>query len=59
MVARELIMPTTHGASSRPALWFNDYRYLARLFGVAEGAMLERMRELHLVQQPEGIIWDY
>jgi hypothetical protein len=39
-------------------MWFNDYRYLSRLFGVPEGTMLERMRELHLVKN-QGIMWDY
>jgi hypothetical protein len=31
--------------------WFNDYRYLARLFAVSEGEMLSRMREL--------VFWNY
>ena len=38
--------------------WFNDYRYLARLFAVSEGEMLSRMRELGLVKHP-GSLWDY
>lgn len=56
-VARELIMPTSLVAE-QARLWFNDYRYLSRLFGVPEGTMLERMRELHLIKN-QGIIWDY
>jgi Zn-dependent peptidase ImmA (M78 family) len=38
--------------------WFNDYRYLARLFAVSEGEMLSRMRELGLVKRT-GVVWDY
>ena len=38
--------------------WFNDYRYLARLFAVSEGEMLSRMRELGLVKRT-GVAWDY
>ena len=38
--------------------WFNDYRYLAGLFGVSETQMFERMRELGLVKG-HGIIWEY
>ena len=38
--------------------WFNDYRYLARLFAVSEGEMLSRMRELGLVKHA-GSMWDY
>lgn len=56
-VARELIMPTSL-VIEQAHTWFNDFRYLARLFGVTEGAMLERLRELHLVRN-RGIMWDY
>jgi len=38
--------------------WFNDYRYLARLFAVSEGEMLSRVRELGLVKHA-GSMWDY
>jgi hypothetical protein len=38
--------------------WFNDYRYLARLFGVTEGEMLSKMRMLGLIKS-HGIMWDY
>jgi hypothetical protein len=38
--------------------WFNDYRYLARLFAVSEGEMLSRMRELGLVKRT-GVAWDF
>jgi Zn-dependent peptidase ImmA (M78 family) len=56
-VARELIMPAAL-VIAQARLWFNDYRYLSRLFGVSEGTMLERMRELNLVKN-QGIKWDY
>ena len=39
-------------------MWFNDFRYLSRLFGVTEGVMLERLRELHLIRN-QGVLWDY
>ncbi|MDO9556667.1 MAG: ImmA/IrrE family metallo-endopeptidase [Coriobacteriia bacterium] len=38
--------------------WFNDYRYLARLFGVTEKRMLERMQQMGIIKN-RGIIWDY
>lgn len=56
-VATELVMPAGLVAEQAQT-WFNDYRYLARLFGVTEGLMLERMRDLHLVRN-KGIQWDY
>ena len=31
--------------------WFNDYRYLAILFGVSEIAMVRKMQELGLLRQ--------
>lgn len=58
IVARELILPSAI-VREQAKLWFNDYRYLARMFGVPEGAMLERMKELSLIKGPEGLIWDY
>lgn len=57
LVARELMMPTTM-IIEQARTWFNDYRYLSRLFGVTEGTMLERMRELGLVKN-QGYVWDY
>lgn len=56
-IANELIMPTGL-VTEQARTWFNDYRYLSRLFGVTEGLMLERMRELHLVRS-HGVVWDY
>lgn len=38
--------------------WFNDYRYLARLFGVTENRMLDRMQQMGIIKK-RGIIWDY
>jgi len=57
-IAHELMMPAVMMVE-QSRLWFNDYRYLARLFGVGEGAMLERMRELGIVGDQQGIRWDY
>lgn len=57
-LARELTMPATM-VIDQSRLWFNDFRYLARLFGVGEAAMLERMRELGIVNNQQGIRWDY
>jgi Zn-dependent peptidase ImmA (M78 family) len=58
MLAHELTMPSTM-VIDQSRLWFNDFRYLARLFGVGEAAMLERMRELGIVNNQQGIRWDY
>jgi hypothetical protein len=57
LVARELITPARMVAE-QARLWFNDYRYLARLFGVTEGLMLERMREMGLIKN-QNVMWDY
>lgn len=57
-VAHELMMPSVM-LVEQSRLWFNDYRYLARLFGVGEGSMLERMRELGIVNDQQSIRWDY
>ena len=58
LVARDLMMPTSM-VLEQARTWFNDYRYLSRLFGVTEGTMLERMRELGLVRNQAGGIWDF
>lgn len=58
LVARELLLPTQL-VIDQARLWFNDYRYLARLFGVDEDSMLTRMRDMGLVKGPAGIAWDY
>ena len=56
-LAHELIMPADL-VLEQSHVWFNDYRYLSRLFGVSEGTMLDRMRELGLVKN-HGIAWNY
>ena len=56
-VGRELIMPTGM-VNEQSKMRFNDYRYLSRLFGVTEGQMLERMRELKLIKN-QGVIWEF
>ena len=57
-VAHELTMPSVM-VMEQSRLWFNDYRYLARLFGVGEGEMLDRMRALGIVNDQQSIRWDY
>ena len=57
LVSRELIMPD-YLVVDQARKWFNDHRYLARLFGVTEKDMLEKMTELGLVRD-RGIRWDY
>ena len=58
VVATELMMPA-HIVIEQARLWFNDHRYLARLFGVSEREMVDRMRELGLMKGPQGVMWDY
>ena len=58
LVARDLMMPTGM-VLDQSRTWFNDYRYLSRLFGVTEGTMLDRMRELGLVHDQNGAVWDF
>lgn len=38
--------------------WFNDYRYLAGLFGVEEVRMFDAMRDLGIIKS-KGVIWEY
>jgi len=57
LVARDLILPPTM-VIDQARIWFNDYRYLSRLFGVTEAVMLDRMRELGLIKR-QGVVWDY
>jgi Zn-dependent peptidase ImmA (M78 family) len=58
VVARELLLPGQL-VRDQARLWFNDHRYLSRLFGVTEAEMVERMRELGLVKGPAPVAWDY
>jgi hypothetical protein len=57
IISSELVMPE-YLIQAEAKRWFNDYRYLARLFGVTEKEMLDRMGELGLVRSRE-IRWDY
>jgi Zn-dependent peptidase ImmA (M78 family) len=56
-MAEEFVMPEFM-VRDQAGKWFNDHRYLARLFGVSETDMMERMRELGLIKA-RGIQWDY
>ena len=58
LVANELMLPTQM-VTDQAKLWFNDFRYLARLFGVSEEQMLDRMRQMGLISGPQGAVWDY
>ncbi len=58
LVARELVLPMQM-VIDQARLWFNDYRYLARLFGVDEEIMLGRMQDMGLIRGPEGMSWNY
>lgn len=57
-VGLELLMPTDM-VTEQARLWFNDYRYLAGLFGVTEDQMLQRMRDMGLIRGPLGVVWDF
>lgn len=48
--AAELCMPSEM-VRLEAKKWFNDYRYLAGLFGVSEIAMVRKMQELGLLRQ--------
>jgi Zn-dependent peptidase ImmA (M78 family) len=59
VIASELILPSWV-VSEQAAKWFNDHRYLARLFGVTEHEMLAKMRDLGLVRSHgHSLAWDY
>ncbi len=58
LVASELMLPAVL-VTEQARLWFNDHRYLARLFGVSEREMVDRMRALGLMKGPQGVMWDY
>lgn len=57
VVAAEMTLPT-YMVEEQAKKWFNDYRYLARLFGVSESEMLEKMHAMGLIKQ-RGVLWDY
>lgn len=58
LVAHELVMPVQM-VIEQARLWFNDYRYLSRYFGVSEEVMLARMQDLGLIKGRSGDVWDY
>jgi len=57
IVAQELLTPEFM-IRDEAARWFNDYRYLARLFGVPEAEMMRRMLDMGIIKQ-RGVLWDY
>lgn len=57
VIAEELEIPEFM-VRDQAQKWFNDYRYLARLFGVTEKRMLDRMQQMGIIKN-RGIIWDY
>lgn len=57
LVARELEMPAFM-VRDQAQKWFNDYRYLAGLFGVDEARMFEAMRDIGIIKS-KGVLWDY
>lgn len=57
VAANELLLPETF-VREQARVWFNDYRYLARLFGVTEAEMVQRMRELGIMKA-RGLFWEY
>lgn len=38
--------------------WFNDYRYVAGLFGVTESRMFKSMHDLGIIRG-RGVVWEY
>jgi len=57
VVAEEIVLPSWM-VVEQATKWFNDHRYLARLFGVNENDMMAKMRELGLMRA-RGVVWDY
>ena len=57
MLATEFLTPG-YLVRDQAQKWFNDYRYLAGLFGVPESQMFEAMRDLGLIKS-RGVVWDY
>jgi Zn-dependent peptidase ImmA (M78 family) len=57
MMSSEFVMPT-YLVHEQARKWFNDYLYLAGLFGVSEGEMLEKMRSMGLIRT-RGMVWDF
>lgn len=57
LMAEEFEMPA-YMVRDQAQKWFNDYRYIAGLFGVTETRMFERMHDLGLVKS-RGLVWEY
>lgn len=57
VAANELLLPEAL-VREQARVWFNDHRYLARLFGVTEAEMVERLRELGIIKA-RGLFWEY
>jgi Zn-dependent peptidase ImmA (M78 family) len=57
LIAEEFEMPA-YMVREQAQKWFNDYRYIAGLFGVSDTRMFERMRDLGLVKS-RGLMWQY
>ncbi len=57
LMAEEFVTPVFM-VREQAAKWFNDFRYLARLFGVPESVMMAKMRQLGLIRAG-GVVWDY
>lgn len=57
IIARELETPAFM-VRDQAQKWFNDYRYLAGLFGVEETRMFEVMRDIGILKS-KGVLWDY
>ena len=61
LVADEIVMPSNM-VSDQAAKWFNDHRYLARLFGVEEHEMMRKMMDWYYMRliisvTPRAISW--
>lgn len=57
MMSEEFVMPSFM-VQEQARKWFNDHRYLARLFGVSETDMMGKMRDMGLIKA-RGVLWDY
>jgi Zn-dependent peptidase ImmA (M78 family) len=57
IVAEEIVLPSNM-LIEQANKWFNDYRYLARIFSVGETEVLERMQRLGLLKD-RGFVWEY
>jgi len=57
VIGSQIVLPESL-VRDQAAKWFNDHRYLARLFAVDEKRMMNRMLELGIIKQ-RGILWDY